>query len=77
MTNSVGTSQAVTGGRREITPTRIAQKIDLNDLVTFRWTPLVPKPKDPVTYRLKVWQLMQGQNGTQSMKTTSSDKPAT
>lgn len=36
--------------------------------VTFRWTPLVPKPKDPVTYRLKVWQLMQGQNGTAAMK---------
>lgn len=36
--------------------------------ITFRWTPLVPKPRDPVTYRLKVWQLMQGQNGTQAMR---------
>ncbi|HLF46386.1 MAG TPA: hypothetical protein VI548_08170 [Chitinophagaceae bacterium] len=36
--------------------------------VTFRWTPLVPKPKEPVTYRLRVWQLMQGQNGMQAMK---------
>ena len=35
----------------------------------FRWTPVVPKPKEPVTYRLKVWQLMQGQNGTQAMLT--------
>ncbi len=34
----------------------------------FRWTPLVPKPKEPVTYRLKVWQLMQGQNGTAAMR---------
>jgi hypothetical protein len=42
---------------------------EFQGLVTFRWTPLVPKPKDPVTYRLRVWQLMQGQNGTQAMRT--------
>lgn len=41
---------------------------DLMRPVTFRWTPLVPKPKEPVTYRLKVWQLMQGQNGTSAMR---------
>ena len=41
---------------------------DIQKPVMFRWTPLVPKPKEPVTYRLKVWQLMQGQNGTQAMK---------
>lgn len=40
----------------------------LEGLVTFRWTPVVPKPRDPVTYRLRVWQLMQGQNGIQAMK---------
>lgn len=36
--------------------------------ITFRWTPVVPKPQVPVTYRLKVWQLMQGQTGTQAMR---------
>jgi len=41
---------------------------ELSRPVTFRWTPLVPKPRDAVTYRLKVWQLMQGQNGTAAMK---------
>ncbi|MGV8946331.1 MAG: LamG domain-containing protein [Lutibacter sp.] len=41
---------------------------DLIKPITFRWTPLVPKPQEPVTYRLKVWQLMQGQSGTQTMK---------
>jgi hypothetical protein len=41
---------------------------ELSRPVTFRWTPLVPKPRDPVTYRLKVWQLMQGQNSTQAMR---------
>ena len=43
-------------------------KKDMLKPVMFRWTPLVPKPKEPVTYRLKVWQLMQGQNGTQAMR---------
>ena len=42
---------------------------DMSAPVLFRWTPLVPKPRDPVTYRLKVWQLMQGQNGQQAMRT--------
>jgi hypothetical protein len=37
--------------------------------ITFRWTPLVPKPRDPVTYRLRVWQLMQGQDSTEAMRT--------
>ena len=36
--------------------------------ITFRWTPVVPKPQTTVTYRLKVWQLMQGQNGQQAMR---------
>jgi hypothetical protein len=35
---------------------------------TFRWTPVVPRPNEPVTYRLRVWQLMQGQSGAQAMK---------
>jgi hypothetical protein len=36
--------------------------------ITFRWTPVLPKPKDPVMYKLRVWQLMQGQTGIQAMK---------
>lgn len=36
--------------------------------ITFRWTPVVPKPQS-VIYRLKVWQLMQGQSGSQAMRT--------
>ncbi|HMU71951.1 MAG TPA: hypothetical protein PKD93_04395, partial [Ferruginibacter sp.] len=43
-------------------------KKDIQKPISFRWTPLVPKPKEPVTYRLKVWQLMQGQNGMQAMQ---------
>jgi len=41
---------------------------DILKPISFRWTPVVPKPQEPVTYRLKVWQLMQGQNAVQAMK---------
>jgi len=37
--------------------------------ITFRWSPVFPNPTGTVTYRLKVWQLRQGQNGTQAMNT--------
>ncbi len=46
-------------------------KKDMLKPVMFRWTTLVPKPKEPVTYRIKVWQLMQGQNGLQAMRANS------
>jgi hypothetical protein len=39
--------------------------------ITFRWTPVIPRPKDAVTYRLRVWQLMQAQTGLQAMKTNT------
>ena len=48
------------------------KKISASDAqkpITFRWTAIVPKPREPVTYRLKVWQLMKGQNGTKAMRT--------
>lgn len=36
---------------------------DLKKPISFRWTPVVPRPReDKVTYRLRVWQLMQGQS---------------
>jgi len=41
---------------------------EVQNPITFRWTPVVPKPQEPVIYRLKVWQLMQGQNASQAMR---------
>ncbi len=41
---------------------------DTKKPIIFRWTTVVPRPQEPVTYRVKVWQLMQGQNGVQAMK---------
>lgn len=51
-----------------LTATQTEFKLDAAQPVTFRWTAIVPKPQEPVTYRLKVWQLMQGQNGSAAMK---------
>jgi hypothetical protein len=47
----------------------IIKESDLLKPITFRWTPVIPRPRELVTYQLKVWQLMQGQNGVQAMKT--------
>jgi hypothetical protein len=44
---------------------------ELQRPVIFRWTSLVPKPKEPVTYKLRVWQLMQGQNGFQAIRSNT------
>jgi hypothetical protein len=47
----------------------VIKEVELKKPMTFRWTPVVPRPQDKVTYRLKVWQLMEGQTGVQAMKT--------
>lgn len=44
------------------------READAHKPITFRWTPVIPKPQGPVTYRMSVWQLMQGQTGAQAMK---------
>ncbi len=47
----------------------VLSEIDIKKPIAFRWTPVIPRPQEPVTYRLKVWQLMQGQNGSEAMAT--------
>ncbi len=44
----------------------IIKESDLLKPISFRWTPVIPRLQEPVTYRLRVWQLMQGQNGVQA-----------
>lgn len=44
----------------------IFKETDIAKPISFRWTPIVPRPQEPTTYRLKVWQLMQGQTGAQA-----------
>ncbi len=40
----------------------ILKEEEIKKPVTFRWTPVVPRPQDPVTYRLRVWRMAEGQN---------------
>ncbi len=47
---------------------KVFSESEMSRPLNFRWTPLVPKPRDPVTYRLKVWQLMQGQSSAEAMR---------
>ncbi len=51
-------------------PTNNSQFTELNFKapITFRWVPVLPKPKETVVYKLRVWQLMQGQKPTQAIK---------
>lgn len=39
-----------------------------NTVIIFRWTPLVPRPATPVTYRLMVFEVLQNQNPVQAMR---------
>jgi hypothetical protein len=41
---------------------------DAKKPLTFRWTPIIPKPQTPVTYKLRVWQQGNGQSSTQVIK---------
>ena len=50
---------------------KVFKPAEMKGVVMFKWAPVVPKPKEPVTYRLKIWQLMQGQNGTQAIKSNT------
>lgn len=36
--------------------------------ITFRWTPLVPRPTLPVTYRLQVYEILPGQKPLQALR---------
>ncbi|MBP9913096.1 MAG: hypothetical protein KBF26_06765 [Opitutaceae bacterium] len=47
---------------------RILSEKDRMKPVNFKWTPVIPRPTEPVTYRLRVWQLMQGQTGPQAAR---------
>ncbi len=36
--------------------------------ITFRWTPLIPKPKEPVTYRIQVFEVQAYQTPMQALR---------
>lgn len=47
---------------------KIFADINVKAPIIFTWLPVVPKPKS-VTYKLRIWQLMQGQTAMQAIKT--------
>ncbi len=65
-----GTDQQTFQAPQALMPSNgsVFKETDLQKPISFRWTAVVPKPQEPTTYRLKVWQLMQGQNGMQAVK---------
>ena len=44
---------------------------DAKKPVTFRWTPVVPKPRGEVVYKLRIIEIRQGQTATAAAKTTN------
>lgn len=52
---------------RVLTQTESEFKLDSDQPITFQWKS-TGSTSEPTTYRIKVWQLMQGQNGSQAMK---------
>jgi hypothetical protein len=44
---------------------------DAKKPVTFRWTPVVPKPANDVIYKVKVIEKRQGQSATEAMKSAT------
>lgn len=65
-----GSEQQSYQAPQAIAPTNetLIKESDLLKPITFRWTPIIPRPAEPTTYRLRVWQLMQGQNAIQAIK---------
>ena len=47
----------------EVLEAKIAQTT-----ITFRWTPVVPRLNDPVTYRLQVFEVLAHQNAVQALR---------
>jgi hypothetical protein len=41
---------------------------DTKKPISFRWTPVVPKPQEPVIYKIRVWKLKKGESSTQAVK---------
>lgn len=61
--SNAGTVQSI----KLISPTD-GENITPEKQLNFIWEPLLLKATEPVTYRLKVWQLMEGQSPTQAMR---------
>src|SRR5665647_2016557 len=64
------TDQQVYQSPQTISPANsaILSEKDTKKPITFRWTPVVPRPQDAVIYRIAVWEILAGQNAVQATK---------
>jgi hypothetical protein len=53
---------------KKVTEAQKSFTMDSAESVSFSWGPVTPGVAGAGTYRLKVWQLMQGQNATSAMR---------
>jgi hypothetical protein len=49
----------------------VMNEADAKKPLTFIWTPVIPKPKEPVVYKLRVFEVRQGQTATTAVKSGS------
>jgi hypothetical protein len=64
-----GTEQQVYQPPQPLMPANqsVFTEADASKPITFRWLQVMPAMRDAVTYRLRVWQLMPGQNSTRAI----------
>jgi hypothetical protein len=46
----------------------VINEADAKKPLTFRWTPVTPKPREPVLYKLRIFEIRQGQTATTAIK---------
>lgn len=51
---------------------KVFTAIEAKQPLTFRWTPIVPRPQSDVIYKLRVFEVRKGQSASEAMKTGNS-----
>jgi hypothetical protein len=49
----------------------VISEADAKKPVTFRWTPVTPKPRESVLYRLRIFEIRQGQTAASAVKSAA------
>jgi len=50
---------------------KVLSETEVKQPVTFRWTPIVPKPQHDVVYKVRVFEVRKGQSASQAVKSNS------
>jgi hypothetical protein len=49
----------------------VIKEADAKKPITFRWTPVVPKPQGDVNYKVRIVEILPGQNKTEALRSNS------